>query len=172
MDLTSKIRAMADIRRQITEIEADSKSRVEALRREAAGLQREIQLDGAQLDVAKIALARTVVSVRGEYARAGDEKASVIADAVHQIATGEKRGYGGLDGEYFGTKNYDRWHGQRSDHEYGYGPGQGSIIFSVGLAADVRRRGGIAALTDEEREAAVYLLTRLEAVQAAERVSA
>lgn len=36
-----------------------------------------------------------------------------------------------LTEEYFGYKNYSGFGDQRSDHEYGYGPRHGSIVFSV-----------------------------------------
>jgi hypothetical protein len=46
------------------------------------------------------------------------------------------------------------------------GPRHGHIIFSIGLKRDVRNRDP-QLLTDEEREACVYLLTNLEQVQSA-----
>ncbi len=58
---------------------------------------------------------------------------------------------------------YDRWYGQRSDHDYGMGPRHGSIIFRIGLVSDARHRE----LTSAERDAAVYYLMNLEAIQAA-----
>lgn len=166
--LIEAVKKAAALRNELKQHEAACKQRSEELKREIYEAQRVITIDGAGLDLNKIELARTILIVRGEYAHAGNDRASVIADAVHEIATGEKRAYQGLDQVNFGTKSYDRWHGQRCDCETGMGPCHGSIIFQIGLTKDAKARGGIAGLSENEREAAVYLLTRLEAVQKAE----
>jgi hypothetical protein len=67
------------------------------------------------------------------------------AYAAEQIAAGG----GTLAQRYVGCKRYEGWF-QREDHEYGYGPRHGHIIFRVGLEASVRRRGTDARLTDDE----------------------
>lgn len=54
--------------------------------------------------------------------------------------------------EYFGQKRYEGYH-QRSDHPYGFGPTNGSIVEEVGL------RNREKELSDEEVEAAVYFMT-------------
>ena len=116
----------------------------------------------AGLDAGKIALAETVIFV-GDYSKGGEERASARADAIQQFSTGKPVGtYKDLRREFFGTKNYDRWSGQRCDCEYGMGPRHGSICFQIGMKKDARTRD----LTAEEREAAVYYLVNLEAVQA------
>lgn len=112
--------------------------------------------EGLNLNI--ISLAESILAV-GKYANGGDERGSVIRDAIAWFAgTG---GRGNLKIEYFGTKQYDRWYGQRSDHGYGYSPKHGSIIFSVALRDDARHRE----LTPEEREAAIYYLMNLEKIQ-------
>ena len=114
------------------------------------------------LDLTQIALAESVMYVRGDFKSAGEDREACRTQAVHWFATGESRGhYGDLRHEYFGTKDYDRWHGQSSDHEYGYGPRHGSIIFCIGLCADARQRN----LTDAEKEACVYYLLNLTMIQ-------
>jgi hypothetical protein len=115
----------------------------------------------AGLDTVQIQLAETVMYVRGEYSRAGEEKGSAKADAIKWFATGKSPAYLSLKSGYFGTKSYDRWNGQRCDCEYGMGPRHGSIIFEIGLKADARKRD----LTDAEREACAYYLLNLECVQ-------
>ena len=47
-----------------------------------------------------------------DLSKAGDDGSSVITDAIKWFS-GEKAGYYGLQKEFFGTKNYDRWRGQR-----------------------------------------------------------
>jgi hypothetical protein len=142
-------------------------------KREEARLRAEIQVADAAVrvgaegfDLARIALAEKTLAVLGSYAKAGQDRASVVSDAIAQIATGEKQGYRGLWLEAFNTKDYAHWHGQRSDHEYGFGPKHGSIIFSVGLSSQVRQRE-VKELTDAEKDACVYYLTNLERIQAA-----
>lgn len=168
MSLTGKIKEVAELRRALAQHEADAKNTSDDYKKKIAVVQREIEFDGAMIDAAKVDLGYSVLHIRGLYRNGGSERKSVIDDAIHQIATGEKRGYLGLDREFFGTKNYDRWSGQRCDCEPGMGPRHGCIVFQVGLKDAIRQRGGVAALTDEEREAAVYVLTHLEAIQSAE----
>lgn len=162
-DLTATIQEIAGLRAGLAAHEAEAEARSKAFRAEIAELNRLVALDGAQLDQGKISLARTVMYVRGSYERAGEDRASVIQDAIAFFATGP-RPYKDLRDGYFGTKNYDRWSGQRSDHPYFMGPSHGSICFEVGLTKDAQKRS----VTPEEVEACLYLLTRLETVQKAE----
>ena len=164
--------------RELAELLSSLKAHEEASAKESARLKGEIakrravvnQVE-AGLDAEKIALARTVLRVT-DYSRGGSEKASARADAIRQLATGEpiRQFYGDLWHVAFGTKNYDRWDGQRCDVEYGYGPCHGSICFSIGLLPEVRQREP-KALTPAETEAAIYYLTHLERIQAAEKAA-
>lgn len=164
MQLTTTIQKIASLRADLSSHETAAKARSDAIRSEIAELSRSVALDGAMLDQEKISLARTVLYVRGSYERAGEDRASVIQDAVAFFATGP-RPYKDLRQDYFGTKNYDRWSGQRSDHPYWAGPSHGTICFKVGLTDAGRKRDGF---TPEEVEACLYLLTRIEAIQKAE----
>lgn len=133
-----------------------------------ADCNREINNHAVGLDQATIDLAETVISV-SDCRRGGSDWRSCIADAIKQLATGVPVGnYTNLWNEYFGTKNYDRWTGQRSDHSYGYGPKHGSICFSVELCPGVRTRAE-KILSVSEQEAAIYYLVNLEAIQKARR---
>lgn len=164
MDLTATIQKISALRADLSAHEAEAKARADAIRAEIVALSRALALDGAMLDEGKIALARTVVYVRGHYSKAGEDRASVIQDAISFFASGPKP-YKDLRQGYFGTKNYDRWSGQRSDHPYWAGPSHGSICFAVGLTNDARKRDEFSA---DEVEACLYLLTRVEAIQSAE----
>lgn len=132
------------------------------------------------LDTGKIQCAERILLIRGLFAQAGQDKVSVLDDAVKWFVDGELyydtgaiNYYKNLWTGYFGTKSYDAWHGQRTDCEYGMGPRHGSIIFMVGLQEDVRRRRQTAntrvdpreAFSPEEREACIYYLTNLERIQ-------
>lgn len=113
----------------------------------------------AGLDNERIARALSILKLYGSYTNGGQDRASVIRDAVDWLATGQCKACRGLGQADFGTKSYDRWYGQRSDHEWG-GPAHGSIIFQVGLK-DRKRH-----LTEEEASDAIYLLLNLSAWEA------
>lgn len=158
--LTQTVSELADLRKQLADHDAAAKSESARLGAEITARQTILNHAEAGLDSEKIALARTVLKVEGLYANGGEDRAAVIADAVQWLATGKCKAYRGLDGADFGTKNYDRWRGQRSDQEWG-SPRHGSICFAVGLKD--RKRP----LTPEETEAAIYYLLNLERAQAA-----
>lgn len=110
----------------------------------------------AGLDQARLDHALQIIRVGGSYARGGTDRGSVIRDAIDWLATGKCSAYRGLDQADFGTKNYDSWAGQRSDHEWG-GPRHGSIVFQIGLTQRKRE------LTEQERADAIYFLLNIEA---------
>lgn len=110
----------------------------------------------AGLDNDRIANALALINVRGSYINGGTDKASVIRDAVDWLATGKCAAYQGLDQANFGTKSYDRWYGQRSDHEWG-GPRHGSIIFQIGL------KNRQLEMTEDQRSDVIYFLLNIEA---------
>lgn len=142
-----------------------------ALKGRIAGCDEIIAQAGAGLDPVKIALARTVIAIRGSYARGGAERGGAVADAIQWLATGTSPAYKGLDKISYGTKNYDAWSGQRSDHEYGMGPRHGSICFAIELLPDARRTHW-SEINEALREAAIYLLANIAAVEAAKPVAA
>lgn len=163
--------------REIHELNAALAVHIDNAKREEARLREEIrqrrsilEMSAAGIDFDKVALAKTILTVRGTYADGGADRASVVSDAVKQLATGKpvREHYGDLWRVFFGTKSYDRWYGQRCDCEYGYGPSYGSIIFDVGLTDAVRQSRTHADLTSDEIEACIYYLTNLERVQTAE----
>lgn len=95
-----------------------------------------------------LALARSVISVRGTGAL-GSNRKGVVRDAMDALANGG----GALHSRFFGTKNYDGWIDQRCDCNYGYGPKHGSIVFSVGLVKPNTE------LSQEQIEAALLVLS-------------
>lgn len=162
--------------RELHEFNVALSAHIDAAKREEARLRDEIrarrsvlEMSAAGIDFEKVAIAKTIISVGGTYVNGGDDRASVVADAIRQLATGApiRQVYGDLWRVRFGTKSYDRWHGQRCDCDYGMGPSHGSIIFAVGLTNAARKRP-YADLTPPEIEAAIYYLTNLARVQAAE----
>lgn len=171
MELATAAREMHALRKELGSHLDEAKRREAELREQIRQRANVLASSAEGIDVAKIELAKTIVFVRGTYAKGGDDRASVISDAVKQLSTGEpiRAFYGDLWSHYFGTKSYDRWNGQRSDHQYGYGPGHGSTIFAVGLVEAVRNDRKPTDLTPEEIDAAIYYLINLERVQASEQ---
>lgn len=161
--LTTAVLHLTALQAALTRHRSIAKEEDARLCREIADFQKSIALASGGLDPDQITLARTVVFVRGAYARGGEGRESVVRDAVKELACGPDL----LRRVQFGTKDYDCFSGQRTDCGYGYGPKHGHIVFAVGLTQDARERE----LTNAETEAAIYLLTRLEAVQNAEAVA-
>ncbi|WP_395623386.1 hypothetical protein [Sphingomonas daechungensis] len=167
-DITSAYASMFQSRKDLAELEATTAARKTELLAQIATFMKVIEATAYGLDPAKIALAKTVIDVRGKYTRGGDQP-SVVNAAIRQLATGipERAIYSDLWRTQLATKNYDCWDSQRSDCEYGCGPRHGYINFSIGLRGDVRERE-VKALTADETEAALYYLTRLSDIQASE----
>lgn len=166
--LAESVRELARLRADLAEHERLSAATKDSLIRQINGLLTTLNQTEAGLDTSRILLAEHVVFAT-DYSKGGDERGSARQDAIKYIATGTplRGGYGDLRREYFGTKSYDRWHGQRSDHSYGMGPTHGSMIFRIGLTPEARTRD----LTEEERDAAIYYLLNLEAIQKAKVAS-
>ena len=173
MNLTEKLKRMDELNNEIREIRNTADDEIAKRGQEIAALKREVKLDSALINTAKVDLARSVIFVRGVFANAGQDRVSVVTDAIETIATGQiPRGCESLNLRNYGTKSYAHWHGQRCDNKPFCGPRHGTIIFQIGITDGLRERGGVNAMTDEEREAALYLLTRLEAIQSAEAQAA
>jgi hypothetical protein len=105
-------------------------------------------------------LASHVVEVKWHKNERHDEfDAGVVAAAITDLTADAVI----MRKEYIGVKNYEGFIHQREDHKYGYGPRHGSIVFSVGLMPEVRKRladGG--ELTEDEKDAAITYLLNLE----------
>lgn len=164
--------------REKHELQATLKAYLETAATEERRLREEIRereavlsMSAEGIDHDRVALAKSVVYAT-DYEKGGDDRASCIAGAVKQLSTGKplRPLYGDLWQVCFATKNYDRWRGQRSDHQYGFGPKHGSICFEIGITPDARTRGQ-ADLTPDEIEAAIYYLLNIERIQAAERAA-
>lgn len=61
----------------------------------------------------------------------GHPRNSLIEEAIAAI---QKDPLAALREHYFGIKNYAAFGDQREDHQYGYGPKHGSIVFRIGRA--------------------------------------
>ena len=166
MSMVKLQKHLMDLSAERANVEAKYKTDVGRLTADMDAVKKHIGVASVGLDADKIAVGRTVLNVRGLYARAGDDRAQALRAATTDLVLS-----GGivLSREYFATKSYDRWHGQYVTCEYGMCPRHGSIIFEIGMSPDCRKRlrdGGC--LTEVETEAAVYLLTVLPQLQDAE----
>lgn len=165
-----------------TELVAERKERTEqheAFMRttaaELAQLDETERLIVAGIDVDRIARARAIIDVFGkvtravpaaDYLGAGPQQLAVrtacVADAKADLADGGEK----IGCRYFGVKNYAGFGDQREDHEYGFGPRHGSIVFSVGLTRAIRERIRTGPhLEDHEIEDALYLLSALPQIE-------
>lgn len=95
---------------------------------------RDLVLAGATLDI--VAVAESLIEVRGrEHVREG-EGPRAVADAIRDLAAGATK----LRHTKIATKHYDRWHGQREDGTYGSAPRHGYELLSIGLTEPYRNR--------------------------------
>lgn len=159
MSIVDDYRKLEGLRADLAAHESAAKARAAELRGQIDALSTAIRREELGLDNDKIALALTVLAIRGTYATAGDERSVARHNAISDLISGCKV----LAREYFGTKSYDRWHGQLIQCAYGMSPSHGSVIFAIGLRDAARSR----ALTESEVEAAVYYLTHIERIEQA-----
>jgi hypothetical protein len=173
MNLTEAAKTKFELQAELAAHIAASKQREAELRSGIEKASVVLASSASGIDHDKIALAKTVIYVRGLFEHGGRDRDSVIQDAIKQLSTGVaiREIFGDLWRVSFGTKNYAQWSGQRSDHDYGYGPKHGSICFAVGLTDSVRKEKKHSDLLPEEIEATVYYLTNIQRVQAAEEAA-
>lgn len=160
--LVTLIAREKECRERITKHDAEAVAERKRLVAAHEAVRHQIGNAKAGLDNDRITSGLSVLKVYGSYINGGTEKASVIRDAVDWLATGKCGAYRGLGELDFGTKSYDRWYGQRSDHEWG-GPRHGSIIFQIGL------KDRKADLTEDQRSDAIYFLLNIEAWETAKK---
>ena len=167
MSLTTTTREYFELLDQLKKHKSDAQAEGERLTREIQKRKAVMNMEERGFDSEKVALAQTIILV-SEYSQGGEDRQSVVNDAIRQFASGEpvQSPYVDLWYTRFATKNYDRWRGQRSDCGYGMCPRHGSICFSIGVLEEVRKRPQ-SSLTADEVEAVVYYLTNLGRIQAA-----
>jgi len=158
MDIVTAQKMLTEKQEQIAAARKEFEAKLHQLRAEETQLSDAYQrvLLGVDLDL--VTRAERTIRVSGlGTPLAGDDEAC-IGDAIYWLSHDKPRGYRqSLRKHYYGTKNYDGWLHERSDHDYGYGPRHGSIVFSIGLF-DPK-----AELSNEDRAAAIYFLEMLRA---------
>jgi hypothetical protein len=151
MRLSEAVSEIDRINKLIKKEKQRHESEMKSLDNARLAARRIVEASTAGLDSDKIQLAETVIYAQGNYGH-GDDFAAV-KEAISDIANGCKN----LRVEYFGTKNYAHWFHQGTQHGYGYGPSHGSVVFSIGLLPEARRRD----LTPDEADAAIYYLSNI-----------
>lgn len=111
--------------------------------------ERERKLLVADLNLSRIKQAEQILDI-GIVKKYFDR--TCVEDAIKDIVEDTHK----MKCIYFGSKNYERWRNQRSDHSYSYGPNHGTIVFSVGLNREFRN-----GLTEEQKEDCLYYLNLL-----------
>jgi len=144
------------------------------LLKESAAARLAIETASAGLDAEQIAIAEDVIAVHGRLDRPVGEsrgrRAKVVSDAIEWLTHCDDadalraRKLPNFHTNYFGIKNYSGFGDQRSDHQYGYGPRHGGIVFKIGLHGKHRNTD----LTPEQRNACIYYLRNLERIQNAQ----
>jgi hypothetical protein len=104
------------------------------------------------VDATEGVTAGRVVSIRGNPQRI---TTALVNDAIGDIQRGGER----LASKYFGLKDYDRFSGQREDHDYFMGPRHGHIVVAVEMERDVRDQldAGIPLTAEQKAEATAFL---------------
>ena len=164
MKATEVIQTISQLERERQQLVDSHKRAISEIDGQLEKLKKMRKLNAAGLDIAKIQIAERVIYVKGSVAdvRRGRDghgatvRAKAVEDAIRAIAESEHA----LKDGYIGVKNYDAFGDQRTDCPYGMGPRHGGIVFSIGRAS------GRGPLTEDHREAAIYYLDNLAAIQA------
>lgn len=123
-------------------------------------------------DLARIDRARKILQVRGDANEVVSDREghgrTVRRDKIEAAKRCLAENPAWLKSQYFGVKNYASFGDQGSDCEYGMGPRHGTIVFSIGLTDEARKRD----LTPDEIEDALYLLHILPSISKAEKAAA
>ena len=146
-------------------LETERESLREHYERESKRIASELVKINEQLNFVNAGLDEDLLNLGMSIVRFGDVKAnserrSCVIDAINDLASGGRT----LSERYFGTKDYDRWSDQREDHEYGYGPRHGSIVFRVCLTSDAKQKVRCGGLTEGDIEAAIYCLMNIDEI--------
>lgn len=128
----------------------------------------------AGLDLKLIDAGRAVVRVQGSVLDvqhgADDRRDYVRARALHDAKERIAAGGAELQNRYIGVKNYAHFGDQRADCSYGSSPRHGTIVFAIRLTPEaISRLKDGDGLSEEEINAALYLLTSLPKIEAAQK---
>lgn len=107
--------------------------------------------------------AESIITIRGQIGITKDGKVGLgndleaVEDAIKWFA-GSGGIYLDLNCQYSGCKNYDGYIHQRENHNYGFGPRHGNIVFAIELKPEFRKKD----LTDEQKSNCIYYLEALK----------
>lgn len=125
----------------------------------------------AGIDVARTERARGIVKIIGDISKsrtawnanqASNNQSIMRHDLAREASEDVAAGCAKIHHRYFGVKNYSHFGDQREDHQYGYGPKHGHIVFAIGLTNEARERLDKGEkLSPQETEDALYLIASL-----------
>lgn len=160
MDLVQRKKNLEARKADLAQYLAESQKNANTLRAEIGELERLYNLAVNNIDVEAILKAESVLSIGVIKDFPSGDDLSCVEDAIKYMAgTLEITSWNDMKNTTYSTKNYSGWYHQREDHQYGYGPRHGSTVFSIGLKPEYRT----AELTQEQRNACIYMLESLKA---------
>lgn len=151
---------------------AAAKSRAEAIKahttnlqaidKDLAHLDANINLFKGGLDLEMVAKALEVLEIRGDALPYSDSAAfkEIVAASIGIISNTTNNFF---QREHIWVKLYDGFGPQSGSSEYGFGPRHGSIVFGIGFKRDWRDKE----LGPAQREACLYYLYNLVAIEMA-----
>lgn len=158
-------RTLDDISKKREVLIKEHEEQLKSLDRYKTETAKKIDLIMKGINLEAIEEAESVLYVRGDYTKAGAEVSTVFARAIAWFSSPDPfvdplfSPYNLLTNSYFGTKDYDRWHGQFVVCRYGLGPTHGHVIFEIGLKPKWRNPEVYASrMTEELKGYCIYYL--------------
>lgn len=154
MNLTELVQKLSEAKKKKLQLMNQYQINLSSINSEISTISKHLSITNVGLDLEMVNRGMLVIEF-GET-KGIDERNKCVNDAISDLAGGAKK----LNERYFGTKDYAHWNDQREDHEYGYGPKHGSIVFRVGLRREYLRKE----LTPEDIECAIYCLLNINKI--------
>lgn len=111
------------------------------------------------IDISTYNNAKRFIEIKGLHRYGEGETSDVVRQLIHDISNNKLN----ILKQYYGAKDYAGFVCQASNHNYGYGPSHGSIVFSI-RATDAWRKGEISP-TDDDIDNILYVLENLKKIK-------
>ncbi|ENR0029175.1 hypothetical protein ACETF5_004349 [Yersinia enterocolitica] len=154
MNLTELVQKLSEAKKKKLQLMNQYQINLSSINSEISTISKHLSITNVGLDLEMVNRGMLVIEF-GET-KGINERNKCVDDAISDLAGGAKK----LNERYFGTKDYAHWNDQREDHEYGYGPKHGSIVFRVGLRHEFLRKK----LTPDDIECAIYCLLNINKI--------
>lgn len=147
MNLVEIETSIVNLREAKKNMQAHYEQKMKETQASIAVLERQKALKLSDFDTSKIEVAEAILEIKGSQF-----DVTVVRDAIQDVLQGTPH----MATMYFGSKDYDCFSHQRSDHNYFMGPRHGTIVYSIGLKKPYRT-----GLSKEQQESCVYYLNLL-----------